>query len=615
MSSHILTECLGISDVLDAEHEPQRYDYLITWSNEQTNEETRASMYNRLLKAVHLGLSESSDWFDFLIPLECKNHHCSNEEIPNACTNTDCSCSLAVTEQELSKICHKMPPRMWKHVCRVCLGISDADLFKAEYKNFFRSIELSAFDALLTWSQAQEGGVTKARLYGKFVKARNLGLCESTEWFDLLLPIECQNHLQMSKTKIVRTPLRRLTFLQECFVRLLHNPLHLHIMLTSFLVKLLYTKILMSCATVFSFVTLLWIWFSAIAVFFGIIFHYRGRCCVSVKHTQTLKSVLGTTQKCNFFFFLSSVLQFVLIFMSHGKIVESIKGYDGCAFLSLSYGIVIVMVQIPLLLKLTVSESISNFKFIPLHQITVVYGQYKPLRLGHEILLSYITWSVTGMILAYVIRSTLNPIWISYTSCFTAIGIIVVWACTLDHDSISSIKCSWTGDSDGPTDTKASCCKAFYTIGFNSFHMLFSCILFFFHSQSEKLWGHITFDDSELIMACISTLVILNMQRIFGLYTEDRRRPRWELFVFILLCVLNAYMVISNPSKSTFTRWFFYCSKLFFPMSGFAPIDFNAGVYYYHTSTTMNMTNTITASNVTANMTFYDTYNATTIYE
>ncbi len=178
VSRHILTQCLGMSeeDLNKAGFGINLYiigidKALNAWSQAQESEVTRAELHHKLAKAVNLRLSESTSWFDFLIPEECQNHSAISDINHR---HANCQCSMKVTERDYSKISRKMPPRMWKHICRECLGISDADLYKAEYKNWFRSIESSIFDALITWSQAQEVRVSKKNLYERFVEARNI---------------------------------------------------------------------------------------------------------------------------------------------------------------------------------------------------------------------------------------------------------------------------------------------------------------------------------------------------------------------------------------------------------------------------------------------------------
>ncbi len=562
MSGHILTECLGISDAWYPELEENRYNDLMTWSNRQTSEVTRAILYDKLAKALHMEICESSDWFDFLIPVQCKNHYSSIVEMQNICTTDDCPCSMEVSERDYSKISRGMPPRMWKHICRECLGISDADLYKAEYKNWFQSIESSICDALITWSHAQEVGVTKARLYGKFVKARKLGLCETTEWFDFLIPNDCRCRVPSFGTEIRRPERTKPGILEECRVRLLSNPLGIHILLTSFMVQLLYgikfrdemgTGILLLNS------------FLRLITLVNVCLACSGFVQIASPFVIDLKS------KIRIVFLLSGVI--------HSITLLTIENYV------VSYVLNIVLIQIPLLF--VGAEIIPTF-FVTKQQITAVYGMYRPQRFFHEKILSFINWSVCGVMTACFVQLNfdLNSTSVFYISLFTAIAIVFVWFSTLDRDSpdfyqqlislflLISKFCSID--------------KILVLLGSiaGAIGLIVIYVLLILHYEHH----FVIRENTDLLKDCICTLVILNIQRIFYFNAEGKRQFIVEVYVVVGVYILNMIiMYIRLSDKCNYKRLsegddvfgltLFQASKFFsrflFPMNGYSP-------YYEH---------------------------------
>ena len=552
LSTQILTECLGISNPWFPEFEPHRYNALVTWSNKQTIEVTRAILYDKLAKAVHMEICESSDWFDFLIPVQCKNHYSSIVEMQNICTTDDCPCSMEVSERDYSKISRGMPPRMWKHICRECLGISDADLYKAEYKNWFQSIESSICDALITWSHAQGVGVTKARLYGQFVKARNMGLCESTEWFDFLIPTDCPCHVPSFRTEIRRPDRIKLGILKECMVRLLSNSLQIHIMLISFMVKLCYETLQYEVTNINIFLQF---------------------ACAFTTLFCLMHSVLGWIElnsKLSIVYLLSGVIHFITLLTvgSH----------------RLGYYLNMALIQFPLLwIK---AENIPTL-LVTRQQLTAVYGMYRPQMFWSEIFLSFITWSVSGVMIACLVRLCfdLNSTSEFYISLCTDIVIVCVWLSTLDQDSLDICQHLTSTFKSGKIAlcTCSDTCRikwlliAMYIVG--NYCILHSLIIDYSLDGSNP---YVIRDDTDLLTACICTLVILNIQSIFYFRAEEKRSRGWELLTFLLLyminagilgyrslkcsqCVLNAGEVTDQINNIIF--------QALFPFKGYSPYD------------------------------------------
>ena len=558
MATHILTKCLGISNVWNAaEFEAHRYKCLMTWSNDQTNEVTRAIMYDKLLKAVHLELCESPEWFDFLIPQECKNHHSSDKDIAHTCTNADCPCNMKVTEQEFSKISRGMPPRMWKHICRECLGISDNDLHKAEYKNMFKFLESSIFDALITWSHAQKVRVTKARLYRKFVIARNMGLCESSEWFEFFIPQECQKHIPSPVTEIIRPQGGKIGILEECMVRRLPTPIQIHVMLTSFIVKLLYGK------------SLTFLWGCLFVTFFCPLLTFLSvRGSSIVLHTKS-KAKLGIV------YLLSLVFHFIALIVAEGHMM--------------SYFVNIYIIQ--LILLLINAENTSTFRFLTKRQITAVYGMYRPKRFFYEIELSFINWSVLGMMAAFCVRLKANPSTTSvfYISCFTTVINMIVWASTLDQDSCQCITYKVQCQRKTCCCFCRGLCATIATIVcIFPFIIISGVICFALLTESslpKEPLPSIMYENNDLVIACISTLVILNVVRICNFCPEENRRPVREYLSFFMLHVINTCVLHYRLSKCDFKTdfetsfdqvvhnvikvWY----QIFFPFNGYSPYD------------------------------------------
>ncbi len=606
VSRHILVQCLGMSEE-DMNKAGFHINWdtigidkaLNAWSRAKESEVTRAELHHKLAKAVNLGLSESTDWFDFLIPEECQNHPVSsyiNHKYAN------CPCSMEVTERDYSKISRGMPPRMWKHILRECFGIADADLYKAEYKNWFKSIESTICDALITWSQAQEVRVSKRKLYETFVEARNMGLCQTTEWFDFLIDPDCQNQLP-TFTETAKPKYKKLPFMQECLVRMLHNPLPIHVMLTSFLIKLFYVGTLTSCAIQFSLYMLL-LWGGCINYLVtqgSVIQFFKFRLTANVI-TTFKQCVISKNNFFKFLMFISAVIHFMLLIAQQNKIVEVLKNKqtERCPIISVTYGIVILMVQTPLLLCLLLKES-KSFRFIPNQHIVAVYGQRKHERFFHEIVLSYITWSVGGAIIAYAIRDMASPISVFYISCFTAICIVILWACTLDRDSI----CLWidvtTVFCNMKRIVRSSPCSLLLLsfVSFTCYVINFACVIYKAFTPYNTIDLYTISDNSnKLITACLSTLVVLNIQRIFDLYPEERRHPRWEMFVFVLLYVINTCLGVSNFNQCTLL--YAWSGSLVFPVSGFMPVDLaNLCPATNETVTSMTIMNMTTVHNMT----------------
>ncbi len=245
-------------------------------------------------------------------------------------------------------------------------------------------------------------------------------------------------------------------------------------------------------------------------------------------------------------------------------------------------------------------ESMS-FRLIQKQHIVAVYGQCKPERFFHEIVLSYITWSTSGMIIAYVVRDMVNPLSVYYISCFTTISIMILWACTLNKDSI----CLWIDVTAFFCNTKtkirsSQCSLLSFGIVFFTFYIInFAFVIYNAFTPYNTVDLYTISDNSKLITACLSTLVVLNIQKIFDFYPEERRQSPWEIFVFVLLCVINTCLGASNFNQCTLflSPWF---DSLVFPVSGFIPIDSaNLCLATNETLTKMTIMNMTTVHNMT----------------
>ncbi len=240
---HILVRCLNIQEdslpffiMVPVARAELVSLFLHRWS-QNLDYQLRSNLYNKLLKAKTLGLCSTTEWCEFLVPSTCIvkcQFTAENYKRYHSCAE----CNTRVTEQELSQISRTMPPRMWKHICRECLEISDNTIHGIEYRNAFRFWKNTIFDVLKAWS-LKEFNPTRGELYKKLLKARSLGICESTEWFEFLIPPSCRIHfpieesydtdrqqeIQLSKSKLL-------------LVRLMENPLRSHFMLVSLFIKL-----------------------------------------------------------------------------------------------------------------------------------------------------------------------------------------------------------------------------------------------------------------------------------------------------------------------------------------------------------------------------------------
>ncbi len=178
-----------------------------------------------------------------------------------------------------------------------------------------------------------------------------MGLCGTTEWFDFLIHPDCKNHLPTFNTEIARPQYKKLPFMQECLVRLLHNPLPIHVMLTSFLIKFYYVETLTSYAFSFSVIMFLsWMFYAVFCSSFGIADQIWAFCQSEKVITPT--SEQHVVSKQNFLIWISAAMHFMLLIEGRNTIVEVLKNeqMDRCPVISVTYVIVILMIQTPLLL-------------------------------------------------------------------------------------------------------------------------------------------------------------------------------------------------------------------------------------------------------------------------
>ncbi len=95
---------------------------------------------------------------------------------------------MNVTERDLSIMSRKMPPDKWRFILRECLDISEADISRAEYSCKGEAVQAVIFKALHTWKDGQDSPLTRQDMYAKLEQARQLGICQKTDWYLFLLP-------------------------------------------------------------------------------------------------------------------------------------------------------------------------------------------------------------------------------------------------------------------------------------------------------------------------------------------------------------------------------------------------------------------------------------------
>ncbi len=95
---------------------------------------------------------------------------------------------MNLTERDLSVMSRKMPPDKWKYILRECLDISEADISRAEYSCRGEAVQGVIFKVLNTWKDDQDFPVTRQDMYIKLEQARQLGICQTTDWYQFLLP-------------------------------------------------------------------------------------------------------------------------------------------------------------------------------------------------------------------------------------------------------------------------------------------------------------------------------------------------------------------------------------------------------------------------------------------
>ncbi len=105
-----------------------------------------------------------------------------------------CPCNKLVTGEDYENLAEKMPERRWKQILTECLGVPEELCNHANKK--FPAVYDKIVDSMNLWTKSSTHGcaaffLTRLELYKKLVKAHELGMCDSTEWFSFLVLPNC----------------------------------------------------------------------------------------------------------------------------------------------------------------------------------------------------------------------------------------------------------------------------------------------------------------------------------------------------------------------------------------------------------------------------------------
>ncbi len=562
---HILEACFNIPEDSLQTGEPVSV-ILHRWSQNLGYQLTRSKLYNKLLKAKRLGLCSTTTWCEFLVPsaciLECQ-FTAENDERDHSCAE----CNTRVTEQELSQISRTMPPRMWKHICRECLEISDNTIHGIEYGNAFRFWKNTIFDVLKAWS-LKEVNPTRGKFYEKLLKAIDLGICESTEWFDFLIPPSCQTHFPIQERGIHDTESQQVVKVsksKQLLAQLLKNSLRLHIMLVSLFIKLNYgISDNISNSTVF---------IHSLIVLYGITCEWGKTVMLPFICSGTFEKILSGICRCafgkslpgicrcafenilpkyvpklNLMFLLLAIVNFLAILVLESSassfIVTSIVQWG------------FLMLTICTTVMTSHRATVDTFWFVTQRDIVTVYGKYRPHCSTLETVVSYLTWSYTGILMAYIIMYVweLNATTIIQLSVLTQIAIITIWLMTLNEKSFYMLR-------DIQMLFKA---LLSWNIPVLIILAVFACIWPIWPNKHvDNSWFNKHVDNNydliacsslpsgppELVTSCLVTLTLFILYRTFSFLSEEKRSIIWEECISLLMLIIVSFVLAYRWSR------------------------------------------------------------------
>ncbi len=529
---HILETCFDIPK--DSLQKGERfYVPLHRWSQKLENQLTRSQLYNKLQKAKRLGLCSTTEWCEFLVPSTCIvkcQFTAENVERNHSCAE----CNTKVDPNtDLARISRNMPPRLWQHIVSECLEVSDAEIYIQEYKSGFKWLRNIIFDILYAWWK--KVNPTRAQLYEKFTRAISLGICESTEWFEFLISPSCRIHFPVEERGIHDTERQqgiKLSKSKQLLVRLMENPLGLHFMLVSLFIKLNYGishNIYPPLSLALS-----------MCVFPLLIF----RVPVSLEYCLSLEYV----PKLNLMYLILAILNFLSMYMgesSYGSLI--VTWIVQCVFIMSTPYATCIHTTKPCFSMTPNKEAVDKVWFVTQRDIVTVYGKYRPHCSALETFVNYMTWSYTGILMAYIIMYIweLNATTIRQLSVLSQIAIITMWLMTFNEKSFYSCR-------DVKMLSKALLSWIILSTPALIFIPVFFLVVWFsvLNHVDELVividliaCSSLPPGPSELVTSCLVTLFIINLYRIFNFLPEEKRSWYQEYFTCTLMWWIISFVL------------------------------------------------------------------------
>ncbi len=150
----------------------------------------------------------------------------------------ECENNDLITQKDLSEVSRTIPPGKWRQILVECFGITEEDIYKAEYACKGEGLETTILNALITWQQNRPERLAKTELYNILRKAVEKNIVKNSSWCDFLLPnAPCK--VEPETVIDCKVPSLKNQLISELKSNL-GNSLHWYIMITTCIIQLFY---------------------------------------------------------------------------------------------------------------------------------------------------------------------------------------------------------------------------------------------------------------------------------------------------------------------------------------------------------------------------------------
>ncbi len=143
-----------------------------------------------------------------------------------------------VTEQVLSEVIRKMPVKdgQWKQILKECFGLTESDIYKAEYACKTEGLEVVISRLLLDWQHRQPKPATRKQMFEILTSEKGKDICKDLSWCEFLVTGVHNDHNKLCN-EIEHDPVR------DFLISELNHPLYWHMLIMSMVMYLYYMNL------------------------------------------------------------------------------------------------------------------------------------------------------------------------------------------------------------------------------------------------------------------------------------------------------------------------------------------------------------------------------------